>query len=91
MIEPAVIPSGHSLVDHYELLRKDVLDCERHTHRVRGLALLTRSGMAAWMKGVGELPVSSAASAAPPAAPPLPAGIEQHLVDILATMALATA
>jgi len=91
MNEPAVVPSGQSLAEHYELLRKDVLDCDRHTHRVRGLALLMRNGMAAWMKGVGELPVSIAASAAPPAGPPLPTGIERHLVDILATMALASA
>ena len=50
-----------------------------------------RNGMAAWMKGVGELPVSIAASAAPLTVPPVPTGIERQLVDILTTMALASA
>jgi hypothetical protein len=91
MKEPTVISEGPALVEHYESLRKDVVDFDGHSHRVRGLALLMRKGMAAWMKGVGEHSASIAARVPRSTALPLPIGIEQHLVDILATMALATA
>lgn len=78
------------MVEHYEALRKDIVDFDGHSYRVRGLALLMRNGMAAWMKGVGEPCARIAASIPPSTALPLPPGIEQPLVDILATMALAT-
>jgi hypothetical protein len=91
MKEPTLISEGVALVEHYEALRKDIVDFDGYGQRMHGLALLMRKGMAAWMKGVGEQSVGIAASVPPSAALPLPVGIEQHLVDILATMALATA
>jgi hypothetical protein len=91
MKELAVISDGHALVEHYEALRKDVVNFDGQTHAVRGLALLMRKGMASWMKGVSERAVPIAAPARPVTDRSLPIGIEQSLVDILATMALATA
>jgi hypothetical protein len=58
---------------------------------VRGRALLAFKGMAAWMKVVGEAPLASALPAASSSELKLPGSIEQNLVDIVATMALATA
>jgi hypothetical protein len=86
----AAIAGGRALVEQYEALRRDVVDFDGHSHRVRGLALLMRKGMAAWMKGLGEQPASIAAPLPPSTSLPLPIGIEQLLIDILATMALAT-
>jgi hypothetical protein len=79
------------LVEHYEALRKEIVDFDGCSHRMHGLALLMRKGMAAWMKGVGEQSAEIAARTPTSAALPLPVGIEQNLIDILATMALATA
>ena len=79
------------MAEQYEALRKDVLDFDGHTHAVRGLALLVRQGMAVWMRGVSEIRVSTPESTQRATARPLPIGIEQSLVDILATMTLATA
>lgn len=81
---------GQGLAAHYEALRRAVADPHERSHPVHALALLMRKGMAAWMNGI-EI-------ASPPAAAPgvacverqLPMGVEPHLVDILATMALAT-
>jgi hypothetical protein len=88
MTGPTRMSEGPELVEEYEALRKDVIDLDGHSHRVRGLALLMRKGMAAWMKRSSEHPRSIAASV--PRSNPLPVlpGIEQHVVDILATMAL---
>ena len=60
------------------------------SHRVRGHALLMRKGMAAWMCGVGAGSQRAAAPEAAPAEQPLPVDIAPHLVDILATMVLAS-
>ena len=80
------------MVEHYEALRKDVVDFDGHTHAVRGLALLIRQGMAIWMRGVSEARVPvPACHAVRDRTRSLPVGIEQSLVDILATMTLATA
>jgi hypothetical protein len=79
------------MAEQYEALRRDVLDFDGHTHAVRGLALLVRQGMAVWMRGVSETRVSTPASTQRATARPLPISIEQSLVDILATMTLATA
>jgi hypothetical protein len=64
---------------------------------VRGLALLVRKGMAAWMRGLSqpraraaegspqrEPPAVVSSAAAPPARPAV--GIERMLVNILAAM-----
>ena len=90
MNSSAAIAGGPALAEHYEALRKDVVDCDGHSQRVHGLALLMRKGMVAWMKSMSEQPASIATSRPPPTALPLPIGIEQPLIDILATMALAT-
>ena len=60
---------------------------------VRGLALLMRRGMAAWMRCIGDEAKSAERPATAGTASDLrlPAGIEQHLIAILATMALTTA
>jgi hypothetical protein len=50
-----------------------------------------RKGMAAWMKSVGEAPVRDAAIPAASSAMRMPEGIERNLIDIVASMALATA
>lgn len=78
------------MVEHYESLRKDVVDFDGHTHAVRGLALLIRQGMAIWMKSMSEALVPVPAVARCQSDRSLPVGIEQSLVDILATMTLAT-
>jgi len=83
---------AHALAHHYEALRGSVVnvgEC-RHT-MVRGRALLAFKGMAAWMKVVGEAPLASVLSAGSTSELKVPGGIEQNLVDIVATMALATA
>jgi hypothetical protein len=87
---PALGATGHAMAEQYEALRRDVLDFDGHTHAVRGLALLMRQGMAVWMRGVSDARVTPASTRCA-AARPLPVGVEQSLVDILATMTLATA
>lgn len=90
MKEPTIAAEGHAMVEHYESLRKDVVDFHGHTHAVRGLALLIRQGMAIWMKSMSEALVPVPAVARCQSDRSLPVGIEQSLVDILATMTLAT-
>ena len=80
---------GHALAACYETLRQEVMAPGDRRHTVRSLALLMRKGMAAWMKGVEEVSVRAAAT--PTFARCMPEGIERHLVDIVATMALTTA
>lgn len=86
-------PAGDALVERYEALRQDVVDGDGQGRAVRGLALLMRRGMAAWMRCIGdeaksaEQPVTAGAAADLR----LPAGIEQHLIAILATMVMTNA
>jgi hypothetical protein len=79
---------GHALATQYEALRQDVVSTEGCQNVARGLALLMRRGMAAWMRGIEEEPSCVAALAAP--AVRIPDGIEQRLIDIVTAMALAT-
>ena len=79
------------MAEQYETLRRDVLDFDGHTHEVRGLALLMRHGMAVWMRGVSEVRVPGSVTARRSIERCLPLGIERSLVDILASMTLATA
>jgi hypothetical protein len=72
-------------------LRAAVVGAGEWRDTVRGRTLLARKGMAAWMNGgVVAAPPGTAPSKAC-AARQLPTGIEQALVDLLATMAFATA
>jgi len=91
MKKTAFIADGHALVEHYEALRQDVVDFDGRTHAVRGLALLMRKGMASWVKGACEPAARITVPAGAATDRSLRIGIEQSLVDILATMALATA
>ena len=88
---PALGATGHALAEQYEALRTDVLDFDGHTHAVRGLALLMRQGMAVWMRGVSETRVATPVPTRCTSERPLPVGIAQSLVEILATVTLATA
>jgi hypothetical protein len=86
-------PDGDVLVERYEALRQDVVAGDGRGRAMRGLALLMRRGMAAWMQQLGD----EARSAERPAAVRtasnlrLPVGIEHALIAILATMVLTTA
>jgi hypothetical protein len=82
---------GHALAERYEALREAAVASERRCDRVCGLALLVRKGMAAWMKSVVEERVRNAGIPAASSAIRRFDGIEQTLVDIVASMALATA
>ncbi|RDJ97409.1 hypothetical protein DN412_42475 [Cupriavidus lacunae] len=80
------------LTRYYEALRKDVVELGGRGHTMmRGRALVMFKGMAAWMKCAAEdcsprpVPVVATSGLS------LPVGIEQNLVDIVATMAIATA
>ena len=82
---------GHALAARYEALRREIMDPEGCRHAAHGLVLFVRQGMAAWMKGVGEVAMHRAATPAAAAATHMPDGIERSLIDIVAAMALATA
>lgn len=86
-------PDGDVLVERYEALRQDVVAGDGRGRAMRGLALLMRRGMAAWMRCVDDDAMSRERPAAAGAAanPRLPLGIEQSLIAILATMVLTTA
>ena len=90
MKEPTAVSDGHVLAESYEALRKDVLEGGEGGRTLRGRALFMFKGMAAWMKRVGEAPVCTRVPATGNEMR-LPVGIEQNLVDIVATMAFATA
>lgn len=88
---------GHTLVHHYEAMRRGVVEPSKASQDVRGLALLLRKGLAAWMRCVGTTPVARPASVAESCDSAIPrscaqvgvSGIEQKLVNIVAAMALA--
>jgi hypothetical protein len=84
------------LAQRYEALRRDVVEPGAGSQDVRGLALLVRKGMAAWMRCVDE-PGARTASASPDSPTTTSCtgvrslGIEQMLVNIVAAMTLAHA
>lgn len=83
---------GDALVARYEALRQDVVGSTRTCHHpVGGLALFMRNGMAAWMQSVAEEPLRPAAMLATSSVPQMPSNMQRSLIDIVATMALATA
>jgi len=82
---------GHALTAQYEALRQDVVVNNGCRTVVRGLVLLMRKGMAAWMRGIEEEPARVAGSAPLAPAVQLPDGIERGLIDIVTAMAMAMA
>jgi hypothetical protein len=88
---PAVSPDARALAECYEALRKEVVETSRCAHTMRGRALLMFKGMAVWMKCVDEAAWRSPAPVAPRKEPNMSVGMEQNLVDIMATMVLANA
>jgi hypothetical protein len=88
---PIAATKGHGLAAHYEALRRAAVDPRECNPAVRARALLMRKGMAAWMSGVAAAPVPAAAPRVASDERQLPGGVEGPLVEILATMALATA
>lgn len=85
------VPDGHLLAEHYEALRREAVGAGEYHASVRGLALLMRRGVAAWMKCVSEIPAHAVSPATAPAVMKLPGTLRQNLIDIMATMAFATA
>jgi hypothetical protein len=88
---PAEAPDARALAECYEALRKGVVESNRCVHTLRGRALLMFKGMAVWMKCMGEVAWRGPSPDAPRNESPLPVGIEQNLVDIMATMVFANA
>jgi len=89
---PLSAADGQALAARYEALRRAVLDAPGRSHpALRARALLVRKGMAAWMRGLAAAAPRAAAPTGAGAERPRPAGSQQQLVEILATMALATA
>jgi hypothetical protein len=86
----AVVSGGHMLAERYESLRQDVLELSGRGRTLHGRAVLMFKGMAVWMRCVGDA-APNPASAAARSESRLPAGIEQNLINIVATMTLATA
>jgi hypothetical protein len=89
--EPAALPA-EILVARYEELRETFTGSAAAPGRSLGLALLLRSGLAAWMETVAALPATSARGA--PVLDErerLPMNLRGELTSILATMALSAA
>jgi hypothetical protein len=87
MIPPALQRDGRNLAACYEALREHVLGSAVCRHTVRGLALLIREGMAAWIESVAQEPMRDAVTETAPRPMPIPEGIERNLIDIVANMA----
>jgi len=90
MKAPAAVCEVHTLTERYESLRQDVVELSGRERTLHGRVLLMFKGMAVWMRCVGETSPSPTRIAAQSESR-LPAGIEQNLINIVATMTLATA
>jgi hypothetical protein len=89
---PVAAANGHALAERYEALRRALVEAHERNHpAVRARALLVRKGMAAWMNGLEVARSRAAAPTVAGAEGQWPGGSQQHLVEILATMALTTA
>jgi hypothetical protein len=91
MNPPAFECDSHALTASYEALREHVFGSADCRHSVRGLALLMREGMAAWMKSVAKEPMRETVIPAASHLIPIPEGIERNLIDIMANMAFTAA
>lgn len=81
------------LADAYEQLRHDATGASGRGGGLRGLAILLRQGMVAWMHAC-----ATAAPTTPVLLPPRPGtavavcpNAQREVIDVLATMALTTA
>jgi hypothetical protein len=87
-------PDGQSLAAHYEALRPAGVTLDTPAPRsqpsLRGRALLMRHGMVAWMQSVAEGGARAAIPRPARIAAALPAGVHRPVIDILATMVLAS-
>jgi hypothetical protein len=86
---PGITTIGKPLVEDYERLRCIAVG-SAETHRGRGLALLMRKGLAAWMQAWSDFQATPAArpNKGPP---PFPENQQLDLVTLLTEMAVATA
>lgn len=83
--------AASTLVEAYERLRSDGTGAL--VSGLRGLGILFREGMAAWIRAcaVAAPPIAAASTAettATPAPALVPMGLEREVIDVLATMAL---
>jgi hypothetical protein len=90
MKEQATVRGAQALPTHDEAMRKEVVQAGGEIHSMHGRALLMRQGMAAWMRSIGETAVRGALPTHTGEVLRCPVSIEQHLVAIVASMALAT-
>jgi hypothetical protein len=82
------------LAQRYEALRREVVEPSAGCQDVRGLAVLVRKGMAAWMccvaePGAGVPATSSDSATTTPCTEARTSGIQQTLINIVAAMTLA--
>ena len=82
--------AGNALTECYESLRQEVIEPQVRSHSLSGRALLMFKGMAAWMGGILDYtpdipPVTPRSDAR------LPVGVEQNLINIVASMTITTA
>src|SRR5450631_3015813 len=82
---------GRALAARYEDLRQDVVAPRSGHHGGLGLALFMRKRMAAWMNGLEARTAAPSTMPTAASAARMPEAIERSLIDIVATMALATA
>lgn len=81
------------LADAYEQLRQDATGPSGRGSSLRGLAILLRQGMVAWMHAcVSAAPTTAALlPPRPGTAVPVCANAQREVIEVLATMALTTA
>lgn len=89
-MKPTLMTDGQTLAEGYESLRQETAERPGGRRRSPGRALFLCKGMAAWMRGVGETAPSPAAASLRNESR-LPAGVEQNLINLVASMVLATA
>ena len=89
-MKPTAVIGSFSLAECYESLRQDAVGLSGRGRALHGRAILRFKGMAVWIRCVGDA-APSPTSAVPRSESRLPAGIEQNLINIVATMTLATA
>jgi hypothetical protein len=84
-------PDARSLVEDYETLRHAVVDLGGGAGSIQGRALLMFRGMAAWIQALAQRTERTSAPLHTQAPVRLPAGMQENLVHIVATMALTAA